>query len=149
PRVTDQKKSCSHRFSGPNNLSTPPLFTSTPPPPGCMPPCANRRAAYNTSPTGTAYRGACTLSTSPEMPCSGVPARTGTANTSRASSTIPGRCAVPPVNTTPARKPPPRRAPAAPGPPPLEVALRQLEDLVHPLVDDMRQQLARRLPRAL
>src|SRR4029077_2086278 len=49
----------------------------------------------------------------------------------------------------PARQYHPGRQPAAAVPRPLELALRQLEDLVHPLVDDMRQQLARRLPRAL
>src|ERR1051325_6180650 len=43
----------------------------------------------------------------------------------------------------------PGRQAAAPVPRPLELALHQLEDLVHPLVDDVRQQLARRLPRAL
>src|SRR5205807_239037 len=91
-------------LTGPTGWSAPALLTSEPP---GAPPCASRRAAYSTSPTGTAYRGACTLSTSPEIPCSGLPARTGTANASRASSTIPGRCAVPPVSTTPAGKRPP------------------------------------------
>src|SRR5213593_1066379 len=49
----------------------------------------------------------------------------------------------------PARQHHPGRQPSAPVPRPLELALRQLEDLVHPLVDDVRQQLARRLPRPL
>src|SRR2546422_4546030 len=93
----NQKKSCSQRFNGPNNFSGEPPNST----PGAFP-WALLRAAYNTSPTGTAYRGACTLSTRPEIPSSGCPARTGTANTSRASSTIPGRCAVPPLRTTPA-----------------------------------------------
>src|SRR5439155_808960 len=75
-------------------------------PPGAAP-TATLRAAYTTTPTGTAERGAWTLSPSPEIPCSGVPARTGTANASRASSTLPGRCAVPPVSTTPAGSRPP------------------------------------------
>src|SRR5438876_6308566 len=43
----------------------------------------------------------------------------------------------------------PGRQAAAPVPRPLELALHQLEDLVHPLVDDVRQQLAGRLPCAL
>src|SRR5438034_4511067 len=43
----------------------------------------------------------------------------------------------------------PGRQPSAPVPRPLELALRQLEDLVHALVDDVGQQLARRLPRPL
>src|SRR5690242_3532210 len=42
-----------------------------------------------------------------------------------------------------------RRQPAAPVPGALELALHQLEDLVHPLVNDVRQQLARRLARPL
>src|SRR5213075_1508545 len=41
------------------------------------------------------------------------------------------------------------RQPPAAVPRPLELALHQLEDLIHPLVDDVRQQLARRLPRPL
>src|SRR5436305_2358499 len=41
------------------------------------------------------------------------------------------------------------RQPAAAVPRPLELALHQLEDLVHPLVNDVRQQLARCLPGAL
>jgi len=48
------------------------------------------------------------------------------------------------------RRPARQHHPAGSRPPhtrPLELALRQLEDLVHPLVDDVRQQLARRLPR--
>src|SRR3989441_1216813 len=49
----------------------------------------------------------------------------------------------------PARQHPPRRQPPAPIPSALELALHQLEDLVHALVDDVRQQLARRLPRPL
>src|SRR5213596_1534549 len=49
----------------------------------------------------------------------------------------------------PARQHHPRRQPPAPIPSALELALHQLEDLVHPLVDDVRQQLARRLPRPL
>src|SRR3989454_3741773 len=49
----------------------------------------------------------------------------------------------------PARQHHAGRQPSAPVPRPLELALRQLEDLVHPLVDDVRQQLARCLPRAL
>src|SRR6266446_5783526 len=49
----------------------------------------------------------------------------------------------------PARQHYPGRQPSAPVPRPLELALRQLEDLVHPLVDDVGQQLARRLPRPL
>src|SRR5436309_4235133 len=49
----------------------------------------------------------------------------------------------------PARQHHPGRQPSAPVPRPLELALRQLEDLVHPLVDDVRQQLARCLPRPL
>ena len=43
----------------------------------------------------------------------------------------------------------PGRQAAAPVPRPLELALHQLEDLVHPLVDDVRQQLPRCLPRPL
>src|SRR5689334_628523 len=43
----------------------------------------------------------------------------------------------------------PGRQVAPPVPRPLELPLHQLEDLVHPLVDDVRQQLARCLPRAL
>src|SRR4029077_6325929 len=49
----------------------------------------------------------------------------------------------------PARQHDPGRQPPPSIPRPLELALRQLEDLVHPLVDDVRQQLARRLPRPL
>src|SRR6266516_138197 len=49
----------------------------------------------------------------------------------------------------PARQHYARRQPSAPVPRPLELALRQLENLVHPLVDDVRQQLARCLPRPL
>src|SRR5438034_6275164 len=49
----------------------------------------------------------------------------------------------------PARQHHPRRQPPAPIPSALELALHQLEDLVHALVDDVRQQLARRLPRPL
>src|SRR5882724_235772 len=49
----------------------------------------------------------------------------------------------------PARQHHSRRQPSAPVPSPFELALRQLEDLVHTLVDDVRQQLARRLPRPL
>src|SRR6266568_4626941 len=49
----------------------------------------------------------------------------------------------------PARQHYPGRQPSAPVPRPLELALRQLENLVHPLVDDVGQQLARRLPRPL
>src|SRR5213078_4427011 len=49
----------------------------------------------------------------------------------------------------PARQHHPGRQPSAPVPRPLELALRQLENLVHPLVDDVGQQLARRLPRPL
>src|SRR6267378_3652582 len=51
------------------------------------------------------------------------------------------------------RRPPgqhlPGRDPAPPVPRPLELALRQLKNLVHALVDDVRQQLARCLPRPL
>src|SRR6266568_3631417 len=49
----------------------------------------------------------------------------------------------------PARQHHARRQPAAPVSRALELALGQLEDLVHPLVDDVRQQLARRLARSL
>src|SRR5436190_130848 len=48
-----------------------------------------------------------------------------------------------------ARQHHPGRQPSPPIPRPLELALRQLENLVHPLVDDVGQQLARRLPRPL
>src|SRR6266853_86656 len=55
----------------------------------------------------------------------------------------PGQVRRPPRQHDAGRQPPPAI------PRPLELALRQLEDLVHPLVDDVRQQLARRLPRPL
>src|SRR6185437_2380757 len=49
----------------------------------------------------------------------------------------------------PARQHDSRREPSTAVTRPLELALRQLEDLVHALMDDVRQQLARRLPRPL
>src|SRR6267143_102253 len=49
----------------------------------------------------------------------------------------------------PARQHHPGRQPSPSVPRPLELALRQLKNLVHALVDDVRQQLARCLPRPL
>ena len=101
-----------------------------------------RCAPYCARPTTVAKRGASTESLSPPICSDGVPTRTPVPKTSLASSALPCIAAAPPVSTTPAASLPAKPADR-------DVALHEVEDLVHALVDDVRQQLARDLPVAL
>ena len=101
-----------------------------------------RFAPYCASPTTVAKRGASTESLSPPMFSDGIPTRTPVPKTSLASSAraLHRRRA---AGEHDARAQLPGEARRR------DVALHEIEDLVHALVDDVRQQLARNLAIAL